>query len=302
MLTANRVAGGLGGRRVRGLRGTGLALIAMVCLAAAVTPAWGTSIYTLEDGNSVTHVSVGNQGPGMASWVVNGVNQLSQQWFWYRVGNGPEQSLDRLNLVFARASDTNENAGYDVLELKFGTGQDTATSSYLVTVRYSLMGGQAGERNVSDLGEQIMIENRNAGSLDFHFFQYSNFDLGSTPADDWVSIAGQGHNTATQRDSELHVMTETVVSPAPSHFEAALAGVTLAKLQDGVAGDLSDTAFAGPGDVTWAYQWDFTLGNGQSFIISKDKNMMELPEPVTMAGLFLGLAGVGGYIRKRRKA
>jgi hypothetical protein len=27
-----------------------------------------------------------------------------------------------------------------------------------------------------------------------------------------------------------------------------------------------------------------------------------VPEPLTMAGLFLGLAGVGGYIRKRRMA
>jgi hypothetical protein len=27
-----------------------------------------------------------------------------------------------------------------------------------------------------------------------------------------------------------------------------------------------------------------------------------IPEPLTMAGLFLGLAGVGGYIRKRRMA
>jgi len=27
-----------------------------------------------------------------------------------------------------------------------------------------------------------------------------------------------------------------------------------------------------------------------------------IPEPLTMAGLFLGLAGVGGYIRKRRRA
>jgi hypothetical protein len=269
-------------------------------MAAAVSPALGTPVYTLEDGNSVTQVSVGNQGPGMTSWVVNGVNQLSQQWFWYRVGNGPEQSLDRLNLVFARASDTNENVGDDVLTLKFGTGQTTATSSYLVTVRYSLMGGQAGEQGVSDLGEQIMIENRNAGSLDFHFFQYSNFDLDSTPVDDWVSIAGQGRNTATQQDAEGHVMTETVVTPAPSRFEAALAGVTLAKLQDGVASDLSNTVFAGPGDVTWAYQWDFTLGNGQSFIISKDKNMMHLPEPVTMAGLLMGIGGIAGYVRRRK--
>jgi hypothetical protein len=68
-----------------------------------------------------------------------------------------------------------------------------------------------------------------------------------------------------------------------------------------VASDLSDTVFAGPGDVTWAYQWDFTLGNGQSFIISKDKNMMELPEPVTMAGLFLGIGCLARYVRNRKR-
>jgi hypothetical protein len=63
---------------------------------------------------------------------------------------------------------------------------------------------------------------------------------------------------------------------------------------------LNDNAGAvGPGDVTWAFQWDFQLAAGDSFIISKDKylNVTIIPEPSTLGFVALGLAVV--LLRKR---
>jgi len=52
-----------------------------------------------------------------------------------------------------------------------------------------------------------------------------------------------------------------------------------------------------------AYADDFVLNNHTySFEPYLEAENAAVPEPLTMAGLFLGLAGVGGYIRNRRRA
>src|SRR5437764_13223786 len=52
----------------------------------------------LHDGNAnaIMHV---NSSAGMSQWTVDNVNQLSQQWFWYRIGSGantPEHSINSI--------------------------------------------------------------------------------------------------------------------------------------------------------------------------------------------------------------
>lgn len=50
----------------------------------------------------------------------------------------------------------------------------------------------------------------------------------------------------------------------------------------------------GPGNVTWAYQWDTTIQPGSTFIISKDKRLSgitPIPEPGT--AVLLATAGLG---------
>ena len=73
---------------------------------------------------------------------------------------------------------------------------------------------------------------------------------------------------------------------------------------DALATTLSDLPGGSldPGDVTWAYQWDFDLaasGVGSDFQISKDKRMgNNVPEPSILSVLALGLAlQVSGEIR-----
>src|SRR5215471_5719398 len=55
------------------------------------------AIETLTDNNSVAQIDPNGQA-GMFSWTVDGVQNLFQQWFWYRVGtNGPENSIDTIS-------------------------------------------------------------------------------------------------------------------------------------------------------------------------------------------------------------
>ncbi|MDB6109574.1 MAG: hypothetical protein JWR69_1324, partial [Pedosphaera sp.] len=47
----------------------------------------------------------------------------------------------------------------------------------------------------------------------------------------------------------------------------------------------------GPGNVTWALQWDLTIAAGGTALISKDKYLeIIVPEPSTFALTGLGLA------------
>ena len=101
-------------------------------------------------------------------------------------------------------------------------------------------------------------------------------------------------------------LTETVVTPVPSHREIAFFPITLNKLNDGLPTTLSDTPPIGvavwAGDVTWAYQWDFLLQPGQTFQISKDKNLRAVPEPAACSLLSLAAGLLLARYRKRRIA
>jgi hypothetical protein len=63
--------------------------------------------------------------------------------------------------------------------------------------------------------------------------------------------------------------TQTIQSPTPNHWEASYYGITLADLQDSSPLTLSDSFIpATPGDQTFAFQWDLSLGVGQNFTLN----------------------------------
>lgn len=263
--------------------------LAAVLLASAVVAA----PITLTDENSSVVIDPNSQS-GMSDWVIDGVDQLKQQWFWYRVGDNPEASLDTL-AVAQNAVDTDADGNNDLLNMTF-TG-----SGFSVSIVYLLRGGSAGS-GASDVAETISITNTGASRLDFHFFQYSDFDLNGTANDDVAHLHTPGDLHAIhQHDATGPEVNETVVVPEADRYQIGAVPNTLDALNDASATNLSNTGSpTGPVDVAWAYQWDFTIGRGGTVQISKDKNFHANVIPAPGAAV-LGLLGLGlvGWVRRR---
>src|SRR5438874_7410442 len=184
------------------------------------------ALFTLTDDNSVAQFDTATQANHF-NWFVDGTDYLAQQAFWYRVGNVAEQSVHSLPIGTQGTSDTNFDGNPDTLFVRYnGTG-------FRVETRYTLDGGAAGS-GASDMAELISITNEGTSSLDFHFFQYADFDLSAAD-----SLVFTNLNTV-QQSGGASKLTETVVTPVPSHHEGAFFPVTLNKMNDAVPTVLSD--------------------------------------------------------------
>jgi hypothetical protein len=268
----------------------GLVFLGLVCGSRA-------QIINLNDGNSTVAINTAAQG-GMFLWNVDGVNQLSQQWFWYRVGSaGPERSIDTISAPVITPMSAN------VAAATYNNGQ------FSVRTTYTLGGGLPGS-GASDIGESISINNLTGSPLQFHFFQYADFSLSGTPGNDYTQLGTSSithlFNEAAVWDANLTLRenVDTTAAPGANHGEVALAGITLGELNDGLPTVLSDQAGPfGPNHYTWALEWDLNIGSGGTVIISGDKNLQAalVPEPSTLALALLGLIACGTR-RLRRSA
>jgi hypothetical protein len=270
-----------------------LALASLLAVVAQLAPA---QVVVLNHNNSSASINTSSSA-GMFDWTVDGQNLLAQQWFWYRVGLNAEAPINTISAPTITTPDARS----------LYTSYDNA--SYSVRVDYRLTGFSAGS-GISDIAETITIQNKTAAPLDFHFFQYSDFNLGP-PQSEQVAISPNTnplspffglYNTATQV-SPFVSLTETVVTPGANHGEASHFGATLAKLNNGVADNLSDVSGPiGPGNVTWAFQWDFIIPANSSLGISKDKlvHVALIPEPSSLA--LVGLGVVGLIFRRKNRS
>ena len=234
------------------------------------------ALFNLTDNNSVAQFDTATSA-NQFNWYVDGIDQLAQEAFWFRVGNVAEQSVHTLPIALQGATDGNFDGNPDTLFVRHnGAG-------FRIDLKYSLSGGTPGSGS-ADLGEQISIVNQSDGPLDFHFFEYADFDItGPGPGNQAVFT---NPNTVRQSNGGSF-LTETVVTPVPNHREVAFFPTTLNSLNDAAPTTLSDTPLftpVGPGDVTWAYEWDFVLQAGDTFLISKDKNLGVQPVPEPRSG------------------
>jgi hypothetical protein len=226
-----------------------------------------TSI-TLTNGNSLVQIDPVTQR-GMLSWIVNGTDQLNQQWFWLSEdSSAPPVSFDALGIPLGLSySSTNAIINYRWQGLS-------------VTLGFTLDGGMPGSY-ASDISENLTIQNLTGSPINLHLYHYSDFDLAGTADDDTVSFPAA--NTVVQRGKGM-MATETVQTPIPSFWEASWYAITFDKLAGNSSVTLSDSLNpSGPGDQTFAYQWDLAVGVGQTVVITSVDSIRPVPVQLNIA-------------------
>jgi len=281
-------------------RGSGRKLLPVFYLGFAILFAFLVSpvsaqIFGVTNGNSFALINASSQS-GMFNWSVDGVNQLYQQWFWYRIGNkGGESSIDKLG------APTISSAGPGLLSATY------ANSKLSVEVDYALHGGAAGSGN-ADMAETITLRNLTANPLNLHFYQYSDFDLLGNPGNDHVELIGHtGNYTGAlqwEGDPNNHQFAAHLTVTGANHAEATFWSALLNEMIDSKPTTLADTAgvVGSGGDVDCAFEWDLSLGAGGSITLNVDKNLTLpgtlVPEPSIGALLAGGLTGVAIWRRR----
>jgi hypothetical protein len=253
---------------------------AALCAVAAMGPAQAQ--FLLADMNSVVNVDPYSSA-GMNAWLVDGVNQIRKQWYWFRVGTAAEQSIDTISAPV-------------VTQFTPSAMQITYTNNLLkFDLTMMLTGGAPGSKT-ADVAETVRVTNLTGSALNFHVFEYDDFDLSGNGLDD--NAVEINSSTIGQYDNSMQVSVGAV--PVPGHWQIDVAPNLLASLNDATATTLADqTSPLGPTDCAFAFQWDKSIAAHSSMILSKDKllEVSQVPEPGTM----LAFAGAAAVFFRRKK-
>jgi hypothetical protein len=229
--------------------------------------------------------------------VLGGQNQLNQQWFWFSINGAPLQPINAISAasVFNFSSPANP---IDDLGVQYQNAQLTVQVTYILS-------GNGNSSGSADMMESLSIVNNSASSINLSFYQYSNFNLFQNNVNS-ISLSGTpgGYTGALQTTGGPggNGIAEVIDAPLANYGEAALAGQTLSEFNSGSYYTLNDNASAGPGDVTWAFQWNaLNLASGVTFNITKDKGLSIslVPEPSTLAFIALGISALGLALRRK---
>jgi large repetitive protein len=229
---------------------------------------------------------------GATAWFVDGVDHLAYQTYFYRLGPaGSESSIQSLG---APVVNTYVNAAsQSVLDLTF------AHANFTVRTVSILQGMSLGTGKAS-WTESLTVQNTSAAPLDLHFFQYSDFDLGGVLGGQTLQFLPNNLNNQfykVQQTSGSIVLNSTISTASfpVGHVEAGLFAATANSLNDANPTTLNDATSAGPGDVTYAYQWDMILAPNESLQISKLTTIVPEPSSLSLAAL----AALALAVRKR---
>jgi hypothetical protein len=267
------------------------AAIILTSLGITARPA-KSAVLALSDDNSIAAFDPSfsdiPSNNGILFWTVDDVNQLFQNWFWYRVGSeGRENSINTLNLIDLDQSQPADNQ----LSVTY------AGTDFEIALNFTLDGGAQGS-GISNLFENITIKNTGSNQLDFHFFNYTDFDLTENGEQDTTKI---GSGIATQLDN--FTLATEVIDPAASYYQVSPFSNILDALEDDVPTTLANFSGLLTGDNAYAFQWDFALQPEQSFSINNYKSIApveSVPEPTMTLGLiaFSGLMLIRDKLRQ----
>lgn len=265
-----------------------LAAAVLLCGGLTVAQKASAVVVPLAHGGSSLTVDV-DSAAGMNSWIVDTApsqNQLNKQWFYYRIGGGLAKPINTISAAAVNNPDS------QTLEAIYSNAQFTLTVSYVLN-------GAGTGTGLADIGETISVLNTSGAPLDFHLFQYSDFNLSGTPGGDSILI-GNAFDSVIQWEGTTAI-GETAAQPPASRGEAALAFTTLNNLNTIPGYDLNNNIGPLSGDVTWSFQWDREIGAGLSLDVFKDKQMYiaPVPEPTAISIIAVAL-GAAGFLRRRR--
>jgi PEP-CTERM motif-containing protein len=291
------------GRKHLWIFGAGLAAVLMALLPASSI----AQTIAMDDGGSTAIINTGG-GPGnlgMNAWtVLGGNNQLNQQWFWYSVGGGLAQPINTIGGLTITTNSVGPNVN-DVT-ITYANLQLAVTVEYVLTGDGPSSGG-------ANLTEYLAIDNNTANAFNLSFYQYSNFNLLQNNNNS-VSISGDsgsGYSGAQQTTGGPggSGIAEVIDEPNATYAEANYANAgtlsTMYNLNNTANYNLNDNTSAGPGNVTWAFQWNANLtaaGTGDDELdITKDKGLSVniVPEPSTVWYIAMGAVALGLGMRRK---
>lgn len=277
-------------------------------LGVAVLTAWGIAAgqahaasFTLTDENSTVRFET-ESSEFLSDWVVDGFDEVFQRGFWYRVGDeGPERNVHAtLTQTQANTADLDGDGRPDELFVEYEN-----PGLFNIELVYSLEGGRPGSLR-SLLNEAVEIFNVSDSPLDISLFAYSDYDLHSSAGGDSVVVSRNpdvGTVAAFQQDSTGASVT-VASNPGADRYEASNYPDLVSQLNF-ISTDPTNLAFTdgsstASGDVTFAFQYDRTIGAGESRLISQSAFVQEVPEPTSVVGMLALSVWGGGTLLKRR--
>jgi hypothetical protein len=229
---------------------------------------------------------------GLTSWTVDGtVNQLALQNFWFNVGGN---NLALSSLGSPSVTVATDSASTSTLTAIYGS------TAFNVTLTYTLTDFGNGS---ADIGESIGIQNNRPSALNLSLIQYSDFNLDGTPGGDTAELTMDPFwgrfLAATQWKGTTEVSStveQSAITPEADLGEVDGNGGLYSRISSGAYSLNSNNSGPVTGsDVSWALQWDLSLGGMGTTGISEQNEIagLAVPEPSTFAIAFLGLFGLG---------